>query len=94
VGFVLIGFEPGDLEPELGWLFLPAAEGQGYAAEAATAARHHALSVLGLPSLVSYIDPANDRSARLAARLGARRDGEVDGADVWRHAPLSDRRPT
>jgi RimJ/RimL family protein N-acetyltransferase len=90
-GFVLIGFEPGDLEPELGYLFRPAAAGLGYATEAATAARDHALTVVGLPSLVSYVDPANAASARLAARLGARRDSSHDGSDVWRHAPF-DRR--
>jgi RimJ/RimL family protein N-acetyltransferase len=89
LGFVLIGFEPGDAEPELGFLFRPAAEGQGFAAEAALAARALALGPLGLPSLVSYIDPANDRSRRLAARLGARHEGMRDGAEVWRHAPPS-----
>jgi RimJ/RimL family protein N-acetyltransferase len=85
LGFVLIGFEPGDREAELGFLFRPAAEGQGYAHEAAVAARDHARDVLRLPSLVSYVDPANARTQRLAVRLGARRDGCVDGAQVWRH---------
>ena len=84
LGFVLIGFEAGDVEPELGWLFVPAAQGKGYAAEAAMAARAHA-AALRLPSLVSYIDPDNARSARLAAALGARLDGMEDGSQVWRH---------
>ena len=44
LGFVLIGFEPGDHEPELGYLFRETAEGRGYAQEAATAARDHALT--------------------------------------------------
>jgi RimJ/RimL family protein N-acetyltransferase len=87
LGFVLVGFEPGDREPELGMLFLPAAEGRGYAQEAATAAREHAFGAAGLPALVSYIDPANQRSRRLAARLGAVPDGMIDGAEVWRHRP-------
>jgi RimJ/RimL family protein N-acetyltransferase len=91
VGFVLIGFEPGDQEPELGYLFRPAAEGQGYATEAAAAARDHALTAMGLPSLVSYVDPANGASARVAARLGAYRDNSQDGSDVWRHAPRQNR---
>lgn len=91
MGFVLIGFEPGDREPELGYLFLPKGEGKGYAFEAATAARDWALGPMRLPSLVSYIDPANARSRRLAQRLGAWRDGSVDGCEVWRHAPLSER---
>ena len=87
LGFVLVGFEPGDLEPELGYLFRAAATGKGYAAEAAGAARDHALGAAGLPSLVSYVAPENAPSARLAERLGGWRDGEVDGCQVWRHAP-------
>ena len=94
LGFVLIGFEPGDREPELGWLFLPEARSQGLAAEAAAAARTHALETLALPSLVSYIDPTNAASRRLALRLAARPDGTIADpasgteAEVWRHAPL------
>ncbi|MFN4155034.1 MAG: GNAT family N-acetyltransferase [Paracoccaceae bacterium] len=84
-GFVLIGFEPGDQEPELGFVFLPAFEGKGLAFEAATAAHDYAFAALGLTTLVSYIDPANRRAQALALRLGAVPDGQVDGADVWRH---------
>lgn len=98
LGFVLVGFEPGDQAPELGWLFLPEARGKGYATEAAMAARAHALGPFGLPELVSYIAPDNAASRRLAMRLGARRDGEIRDtnggagiaaplAEVWRHAP-------
>jgi RimJ/RimL family protein N-acetyltransferase len=87
LGFVLVGLEPGDREPELGFLLLPAAEGRGYAAEAAQAAQGFAFETLGRETLVSYVDPANRRSARLAERLGARLDPEpVDGAQVWRYA--------
>jgi RimJ/RimL family protein N-acetyltransferase len=91
LGFVLIGFEPGDVEPELGWLFRAGAEGRGYAAEAATAARDHAFGRLGLTGLVSYIAPGNDRSIRLAERLGAWPEGQLDGSLVYRH-PAPDRR--
>jgi RimJ/RimL family protein N-acetyltransferase len=55
--------------------------------EAAAAARDHAIHVLNLPSLVSYIAPANQRSAALAARIGAVKDSVLDGWDVWRHHP-------
>ncbi len=85
IGFVLIGFEPGDREPELGFFFLPEAQGHGYALEAAKAARSYGFGPMGLPALVSYIDPENTRSRTLAERLGALRDGEVDGSEVWRH---------
>jgi RimJ/RimL family protein N-acetyltransferase len=85
LGFVLIGFEPGDREPELGWLFLPQARGQGYAAEAAACLRDHGFVALGRDRLISYIDPGNAASIRLAQRLGAALEGEVDGAQVWVH---------
>ncbi|MCE6950027.1 GNAT family N-acetyltransferase [Cereibacter sphaeroides] len=86
LGFVLIGMEPGDPDPELGFLFTAEAEGQGYAQEAAEAARHHAFTALGLPRLVSCIAPDNFRSRRLAERLGARLDpGTLDGVLVYRH---------
>lgn len=85
LGFVQIGFEPGDQEPELGWFVTPAAAGKGYALEAATALRAHAFSALGMARLVSYIDPKNTRSRRLAERLGAMVEGQVDGSEVWVH---------
>lgn len=90
LGFVLIGFEPGDNEPELGFMLLPETEGQGFAAEAAKAARTHAYDALGMTTLVSTIDPDNARSIALAERLGAARDAEAEAAyegriAVYRH---------
>ncbi|QYK40965.1 MAG: GNAT family N-acetyltransferase [Paracoccaceae bacterium] len=62
-------------EPEIGWtVWDAAAEGQGLAFEAAEAGRTHVFRDLGWPTVVSYIDPANTRSIRLAERLGARPD--------------------
>lgn len=95
LGFVLLGFEPGDREPELGFFLREGAEGRGLAFEAAAAARDWARAQ-GLPSLVSYVDPANRRSVRLAERLGGRQDpsaeaayagSEDEGIGVWRHWP-------
>lgn len=88
VGFVLLGLEWGDDEPELGWLFLPDGRGQGYAAEAATAARDWGLGLLD--SFVSYIDPENTRSANVAEKTGAARDrvseSQIDeDVQIWRH---------
>ncbi|GGH37080.1 Protein N-acetyltransferase, RimJ/RimL family [Cribrihabitans marinus] len=89
LGFVLLGFEPGDREPELGFMMTQAGEGHGYAAEAAEATRAYGFEHLNLPSLVSYIDPDNTRSIRLAGRLGALREGEItEGGEtsvVFRH---------
>ncbi|MEM7668324.1 MAG: GNAT family N-acetyltransferase [Pseudomonadota bacterium] len=90
IGFVLIGFEPGDHEPELGYLFRASARGQGYATEAAEAALAHAFGPLDLPSLVSTIDHDNIRSSGVSERLGARRDPAAEAAHghsilVFRH---------
>lgn len=89
-GFVLLGFEPGDHEPELGYLFREMAEGKGYATEAATAARDYAFATLRLPTLVSTIDHDNARSIALVTRLGATRDTAAEAAHgnailVYRH---------
>ena len=77
-------------EPELAWSLFKAAEGRGIAFEAATAARAHAYGILGMTTLISFVDPANTRSAALAERLGARPDGMFDipnhgKTPVWRH---------
>jgi len=99
LGFTLIGMEEGDREPELGWFLTEAAEGQGYAFEAAHSVRDWGLGTLELPSLVSYIDPPNSRSIRLAERLGGWHDAaasaelsEAQGTDVhvYRHWPPAD----
>lgn len=90
LGFVILGLEPGDHEVELGFALTEAAEGQGYAEEAARAVRNWAAQDLKLTQLVSYIDPANSRSIALAERLGATRDAQAeaafeDGTHVYRH---------
>lgn len=58
-------------EPELGWMLRDGYEGQGLAFEAAETARSFARSTLGLDGLASFIAEGNDRSIRLAERLGA-----------------------
>ena len=78
-------------EVELGWLLLDGFEGRGYAYEAALAARHWAFTATELMTLVSYVDPRNIRSARLAERLGATvdPDGLTPNDDpilVYRHS--------
>ena len=59
---------------ELGWLVWQEYEGKGYAIEAALRAREFAYQTLGWNTLVSYIDPDNARSIRLAERMGAAPD--------------------
>lgn len=93
-GFVMLGLEWEDLEPELGWMLAPEARGQGFGAEAAMAARDHALSLFGPGGCVSYVAADNPRSARLAAAIGGKRDGAAearltDGTQVWRHGTVA-----
>ena len=91
-GFALLGMEYEDPEPELGIFLTSAAEGQGFAFEAAEAVRAHAFDVLKWDSCVSYVAPENTRCIALMDRLGALRDitaeAELaDGTLVFRHLP-------
>jgi hypothetical protein len=67
----------GAAEIELGYRLLPEAWGKGYATEAGTAVRDYAFEILGLPRLISLIDPANNASIAVAKKLGMVREGEV-----------------
>lgn len=59
-------------EREIGWsVWNPAAEGKGFAYEAAVAARDFAYRSLGWTTAVSYVAEGNARSRALATRLGA-----------------------
>jgi ribosomal-protein-alanine N-acetyltransferase len=78
------------LEPEIAWSVFEEAEGQGIAFEAARATRRYAYHTLGWSTVVSLIDPHNARSAALAERMGATREGvfhhpTLGAMDVWRH---------
>jgi RimJ/RimL family protein N-acetyltransferase len=74
---------------ELGWLLARDAWGQGYAFEAAQAARAFGRRELGLGELISLIRPDNQRSIALAERLGAHDRGPIDfmgsHARLYRH---------
>ena len=72
-------------EPELGYWLLPQAQGKGYGVEAGLAVKEFALEVLELDSLVSYIDPENHASKKLALRLGARFDTTIPLLDFGPH---------
>ena len=71
-------------EPELGYWLLPIAMGKGYGVEAGLAVKEYAKEI-ELPSLVSYIDPVNEPSKKLALRLGAKLDGVVQLLDFGKH---------
>jgi RimJ/RimL family protein N-acetyltransferase len=86
-----VGINDGPLFPEkeLGWLVYEGYEGLGYATEAAAALRDWAGRALGCSGLVSYIDPDNRASIRVAGRLGAALDltapKQDEGGLVYRH---------
>lgn len=90
IGHVGPYFPDSQPEAELTWTLWSAAdEGQGFAREAAVAARDFAFVFLRWQTAVSYIDRDNVRSRHLADRIGARPDpaavSPYDSADVWRH---------
>jgi RimJ/RimL family protein N-acetyltransferase len=77
-------------QPELSWALAREHWGQGYATEAASAAREWAYDERGVGRLISLIAPANVRSQRLAERLGCTRGETVELRDtgpavVWEH---------
>ena len=89
-GFVMVGVEPGDHEREVGYLLTEQAEGRGIAHEAALAARDFAFQALGFDTIVSYIDPDNNRSSKVAQRLGGSRDAKAEaklgnGMHIYRY---------
>ncbi|SHM89975.1 GNAT family N-acetyltransferase [Roseibium suaedae] len=62
--------------PDLGYAFLAAQHGKGYAREAAGAAIAFAREIMKLDRLCAIIDPDNERSAKLLTDLGFIRDGQ------------------
>ncbi|HEX8338512.1 MAG TPA: GNAT family N-acetyltransferase [Pyrinomonadaceae bacterium] len=71
---------------EVGYAFLPAFRGKGYAYEAAAAAARYAREVLGLPRLYAIVNPDNAVSIRVLEKLGMKFEGPVrlggDESDV------------
>jgi RimJ/RimL family protein N-acetyltransferase len=65
-------------ETEIGYLLGRPHWGRGYATEAALASRDHALETLERHRLISLIDHANDRSARVAIKLGMTHEDDVE----------------
>jgi RimJ/RimL family protein N-acetyltransferase len=80
----------GYAQPELGWAFIREHWGNGYGIEAARAVRAWAYAEHDIERLVSVIAPGNERSARLAERLGCTPGKTVvlwdtGPAVVWEH---------
>jgi [ribosomal protein S5]-alanine N-acetyltransferase len=62
--------------PDIGYAFLPAFWGRGYALEAAAAIMTHAVA-LGIERLCAVVDPQNESSIKLLVKLGMHRSGQV-----------------
>jgi RimJ/RimL family protein N-acetyltransferase len=75
-GYGGLWFPDGWGDVEVGYGIMPEFRGQGYAAEAARRVRDYGYSENGLKRLVSYIDPKNTASLRVAEKLAAVPDGE------------------
>jgi RimJ/RimL family protein N-acetyltransferase len=71
--------------PDLGFAFLPAGRGRGYALEAAQAVVEHGFGPLALPRILAITLAHNQRSCKLLERLGMTVQGGVrvpaDGPD-------------
>ena len=99
VGFVLLNHEYGDKFTEIGWMLVEHAEGKGYATEAARALLDYTDEFLfqalstntassrASPPIVSYIAPCNERSIRVAERLGGQRLPEMENGNLVFHYP-------
>lgn len=73
--------------PDIGYAFLPAYRGKGYALESARAVLDVSRNKYALPRLLAITDPENERSHDLLLRLGFRQDGMVklgEGAEALR----------
>jgi RimJ/RimL family protein N-acetyltransferase len=68
--------------PEIGFILHPDLWGQGLAEEALSAVRDHLFAARGLGRLTADVDPRNEASLRLLARLGFVETGR--GQRTWR----------
>jgi len=65
-------------DADLGYAFLPAFRGQGYAREACEACLAHAFDVLRLPRLLAIVNADNLASRALLERVGFASEGPIE----------------
>jgi RimJ/RimL family protein N-acetyltransferase len=69
---------------ELGYVFHPDVAGQGYATEAARAMLDLGFRQLGLHRVIARLDARNEPSAKLAERLGMRREAHFVSNEIFK----------
>jgi RimJ/RimL family protein N-acetyltransferase len=74
---ILFHYEAEHGSAEVGWVFHRDVAGQGYATEAVAALLSATFGELGLRRVTARIDELNTASARLAERLGLRREARL-----------------
>ena len=84
IGCVGLWQSAGWPELELGYWLLNEYQGKGYAYEAALKCKEYARDVLNASSLVSYIDPSNSPSIKLAEKMGAKYEKTIE---LLKHGP-------
>jgi RimJ/RimL family protein N-acetyltransferase len=72
---------------EIGWILAREAWGRGFATEAGAAAMKHVLETLARPRVVAIIDPDNEPSKRVAARLGMKYEARYTGEQLGHRLP-------
>lgn len=72
------------LSGEVGYVFHPEVAGKGYATEASRAVLRLAFEEFGLHRVTAVMDPRNEVSARLAERLGMRREAHFVLNEVFK----------
>ena len=81
------GTQPLGDDYEIGWWLARDLWGRGYATEAGRAAMQHVFDVLERPRAVAIIDPENESSKRVVARLGMTCEGRFTGAQLGHRMP-------
>lgn len=67
---------------ELSWVLYAGHRGHGYATRAVSMLVDYAFEVLDLTRVEAYVNPANERSMRVATRSGLRREGLLRGRET------------
>jgi RimJ/RimL family protein N-acetyltransferase len=72
---------------EIGWILHRDAWGHGYATEAGAGAMRYVFETLDRPRVVAIIDPDNEPSKRVAARLGMTYEARYTGTELGHRKP-------